>query len=186
MRYRLQGPLTRSGSYIDRRDRVPPGTRARSLGAPAVVSPPARLADGGERRVPLVLRKARDPGAPTSRVDSLDREERPLPDRAAADPPTETLADLPAAGIVVWAVIYSPVESNPPPRPIRLDLSKARHLECCDGPVSVAGGDDELTGYGPGRAYSVIVRIYFGAPPTRSLRTQAQRAVNDLRLPTPR
>ena len=86
-------------------------------------------------------------------------------DRATADPPTKTLAQLPAGGIVVWAVIYSPVESNPRPHPMRLDLSKARHLECCDGPVSVVGGDDELTGYGPGRAYSVIVRVYFGSPP---------------------
>ena len=107
-------------------------------------------------------------------------------DRATADPPTRTLAQLPAAGIVVWAVIYSPVESDPPPQPIRLDLSKARHLECCDGPVRVGGGDDELTGYGPHRAYSVIVRVYFGSRATRGLRAQAQRALNRLRLPGPR
>ena len=107
-------------------------------------------------------------------------------DRATADPPNKTLAQLPATGIVVWAVIYSPVESNPSPSPIRLDLSKARHLGCCDGPVSVVGGEYELTGYGPEHAYSVIVRVYFGSRPNGSLRAQAQRALNHLRLPTPR
>lgn len=107
-------------------------------------------------------------------------------DRATADPPNRTLARLPATGVVVWAVVYSPVESSPPPSPIRLDLSKARHLPCCDGPVTVVGGEDELTGYGPERAYSVIVRVYFGSRPTKSLRAQAQRALNQLRLPSPR
>ena len=38
---------------------------------------------------------------------------------------------------------------------------------------------------GPG-AYSVIVRVYFGSPPTRSARVQAQRAIEQLELPLPR
>ena len=107
-------------------------------------------------------------------------------DRATADPPNRTLAHLPATGVVVWAVIYTPVASNPPPRPIRLDLAQAHHLRCCDGPVTVVGGTDELTGYGPSRAYSVIVRVYFGSRPTAALRAAAQRALDRLRLPSPR
>lgn len=105
-------------------------------------------------------------------------------DDATADPPNKTLAHLPSNGLIVWAVIYSPAENGQ--KPIRLDLGRARHLRCCDGPVSVAGGDYELTGYGPNRAYSVIVRIYFGSRPTRGLRAQAQRALNQLQLPSPR
>ena len=94
---------------------------------------------------------------------------------------------LPATGVVVWAVIYTPVAGNPPPGLIQLDLAQqTRHLRCCDGPVAVVGGTDELTGYGPGRAYSVIVRDYFGSRPTAALRAEAQRALDRLRLPAPR
>jgi hypothetical protein len=102
-------------------------------------------------------------------------------DDATADPPNTTLAHLSPNGVVVWAVIYSPVENGQ--KPIRLDLSGASHLRCCDGPVTVAGGDYDLAGDGPDGAYSVIVRIYFGARPTRALRAQAQRALSHLRLP---
>lgn len=101
---------------------------------------------------------------------------------ATADPPNKTLAHLPARGIIVWAVIYAPASSG---RPIRLDLQAARHLACCDGPVRVAGGDYELAGYGPRRAYSMIVRVYFGSRPTRSLVASAQLALDHLRLPAP-
>lgn len=101
-------------------------------------------------------------------------------DPATADPPNSTLAHLPADGVVVWAVVFPPAKQGE--RPIRLDLAQARHFPCCDG-VGVVGGEDELTGAGPRRAYSVIVRIYFGSPPTRARRAEAQRALVRLALP---
>lgn len=103
-------------------------------------------------------------------------------DESTADPPNKTLAHLPARGIIVWAVIYAPASNG---RPISLDLRRARHLACCDGPVRVAGGTYELAGYGPRRAYSMIVRVYFGSRPTRSVLAAAQLALNHLRLPSP-
>jgi hypothetical protein len=103
-------------------------------------------------------------------------------DDATADPPNATLAHLPANGLIAWAVIYDPTNSE---TPLRLDLRGARHLKCCEG-AYVAGGNYELTGYGPARAYSVIVRVYFGSHPTKSALAQAQRALNHLRLPSPR
>ena len=103
-------------------------------------------------------------------------------DDPTADPPNATLAHLPRNGLIVWAVIYSPANSG---APLRLDLRKARHLACCEGEY-VAGGSYELTGYGPKRAYSAIVRVYFGARPTRSALVQAQRALDHLQLPAPR
>ncbi len=105
-------------------------------------------------------------------------------DRATADPPSKTLAHLPANAMIVWAVIYGPAATRQ--RPIELDLAKAKHFACCDGPVAVVGGDYELTGSGPEHAYSVIVRVYFGSKATRSLLAQAQRALDHLRLPSPR
>jgi hypothetical protein len=102
-------------------------------------------------------------------------------DAATADPPNKTLADLPPDGVIVWAVIY---QSGQHQQPFSLDLDKARHLSCCEG-VSVAGGDDELTGSGPNGDYSVIIRVYFGSPPTAASRKQAQAALNKLQLPDP-
>ena len=103
-------------------------------------------------------------------------------DEPTADPPNATLARLPSNGLIVWAVIYDPANSG---APLRLDLGKARRLKCCEG-AYVAGGNYELAGYGPKRAYSAIVRIYFGSPPTKSLLTQAKRALTHLQLPPPR
>jgi hypothetical protein len=105
-------------------------------------------------------------------------------DDATADPPNTTLSHLPANGLIVWAVIFAPAESGQ--KPLRLNLADARHLKCCDGPVTVAGGQYELTGTGSADAYSVIVRIYFGSRPTGRLRAQAQRALNQLELPAAR
>ncbi len=51
---------------------------------------------------------------------------------------------------------------------------------------TLAGGDYDLTGFGPDDAYSAIVRIYFGSRPTRALRAEAQRALDRLKLPAPR
>ena len=41
------------------------------------------------------------------------------------------------------------------------------------------------TGAGPRRAYSVIVRVYLGSRSTPALRSEAQRALDGLRLPPP-
>jgi hypothetical protein len=103
-------------------------------------------------------------------------------DDPTADPPNATLAQLPADGIVVWAVIYSPAARGD--QTVRLDLARARHLPCCDG-VDVVGGEDELAGSGGSGRYSVIVRVYYGSGPTRALRRDAQRALARLQLPTP-
>lgn len=103
-------------------------------------------------------------------------------DDPTADPPNATLAHLPRNGLIVWAVIYNPANSS---APLRLDLRKARHLACCEGEY-VAGGSYELTGYGPGRACSVIMRVYFGARPTKAALMQAQQALDHLQLPAPR
>jgi hypothetical protein len=101
---------------------------------------------------------------------------------ATADPPNTTLAHLPANGVIIWAVIFHPAQRG---KPIRLDLSNARRLACCEG-AYVAGGDYELSGTGPGRSYSVIVRVYFGSRPTAARRAEAQRALGQLKLPAPR
>ena len=105
-------------------------------------------------------------------------------DRPSADPPTRTLARLPPRGILVSVVIYE--SGRKAQRPIELRLVHARRFPCCDG-TYVMGGEYGLSGGGgPHNAYSVIVRIYFGSPPTRTMRTQAQRALDRLDLPPPR
>jgi hypothetical protein len=107
----------------------------------------------------------------------------PYRDRRRADPPDATLSRLPRRGIVVFAVVYQTAQSIE--RRVVLRLDKARRYPCCDG-TYVAGGEYALTGAGPGLAYSVIVRIYFGSAPTRSMRAEAQRALDHLELPSPR
>jgi hypothetical protein len=103
-------------------------------------------------------------------------------DPATADPPNQTLQQLPHGAIIVWAVIYQ--DPHPSPSLIRLELAQARRYACCEA-AYVAGAEHELTGSGPGRRYSVIVRIYFGSPPTPASRALAQRALDQLRLPSP-
>jgi hypothetical protein len=103
-------------------------------------------------------------------------------DRRTADPPDATLSQLPRRGIVVFAVIYQAAQTAAGRIVLRLD--RARRYPCCDG-THVAGGEYGLAGAGPGLAYSVIVRVYFGSPPTRAMRAQAQRALNHLSLPPP-
>ena len=101
-------------------------------------------------------------------------------DPVTSDPPNRTLMHLPGDGAIVWAVVY---QSRPGrQRPIRLDLRRARHYACCEG-ASLAAGSYELVGLGPGRAYAVIVRIYFGSRPDRRARVRAQRALDQLELP---
>jgi hypothetical protein len=101
-------------------------------------------------------------------------------DQATADPPDKTLMHLPANGIVVWAVIFQGLSREH--RGIVLRLSRATHFSCCEG-VPLRGGEYELHGYGPNRAYTVYVRIYFGSPPNAAMRAQAQHALNQLKVP---
>ncbi len=101
-------------------------------------------------------------------------------DPATADPPNRTLAHLRSDGVIVWAVILAPAHA--PDRPVSLLVGRAKHFPCCER-EPVAGGEYELTGSGPDRAYSVIVRIYFGSRPTNKLRGDAQLALDHLRLP---
>jgi hypothetical protein len=103
-------------------------------------------------------------------------------DHATADPPNKTLAHLPPNAVIVWAVIFAPVQNE---KPIRLDFDNAQRFACCEA-TYVAGGEYELTGTGPGRTYSMIVRIYFGSRPTGKLKAEAQLALGRLRLPSPR
>jgi hypothetical protein len=104
-------------------------------------------------------------------------------DLPTADPPDATMSHLPPRGIVIFAVIYQ--SGRKTQKPIQLRLSHATRYPCCDG-TYVAGGEYGLSGRGPRRAYSVIVRIYFGSRPSLSMRTQAQRALDRLKLPSPR
>ena len=104
-------------------------------------------------------------------------------DRPTADPPDATLSQLPSKGIVVFATVYESAGLRG--RPIDLRLARARRYPCCDG-TYVAGGEYALAGAGPAAAYSVIVRVYFGSPPTPVMRTRAQHALDQLELPAPR
>ena len=104
-------------------------------------------------------------------------------DGRTADPPDATLSRLPRHGIVVFATVYESAPNRGPR--IALRLERARRYACCDG-TYVPGGEYALAGAGPGAAYSVIVRVYFGSAPTRSMRAQAQRALDHLELPLPR
>jgi hypothetical protein len=104
-------------------------------------------------------------------------------DKATADPPNATLAHLPRDGVIVWAVIFDSGWKGE--KRIQLDMGKATRFDCCEA-SRVAGGEYEVSGYGPGGRYSVIVRVYFGSKPTRVLRAEAQRALDRLRLPAAR
>lgn len=104
-------------------------------------------------------------------------------DRRTADPPDATLARLPRGAILVFATIYESGAEHG--TRIRLRLDRARRFPCCDG-TYVPGGEFALSGLGPGAAYSVVVRVYFGSRPTHSMRAQAQRALDHLALPRPR
>ena len=104
-------------------------------------------------------------------------------DPPTADPPNATLAQLPRRGIVVFATVYESAGRTKSLGDLR--LGRARRFPCCDG-TYVAGGEYELSGAGPGAAYAVIVRVYFGSPPTRAMRTRAQQALDRLVLPQPR
>lgn len=104
-------------------------------------------------------------------------------DGRTADPPNATLSHLPPRAILVFAVAYESGRAGG--RQIRLRLDQATRYPCCDG-TYVAGGEYAVAGMGPDAAYAVIVRVYFGSPPTRTMRAQAQRALDRLELPPAR
>lgn len=101
-------------------------------------------------------------------------------DGRTADPPDATLSHLAPRAILVFAAVYE--SGRVRGRQITLRLDRATRYPCCDG-TYVAGGEYALAGMEPDAAYSVIVRVYFGSPPTRAMRAEAQRALDGLALP---
>jgi hypothetical protein len=110
----------------------------------------------------------------------VDGDGHALPRRAGRRSPRRDSHAAPRRGIVVFAAAYQSAQKTQ--RRIALRFADAKHHPCCDG-TYVAGGEYALSGAGPAVAYSVIVRVYFGSPPTRSMRAQAQRALDRLELP---
>jgi hypothetical protein len=84
--------------------------------------------------------------------------------------------------VIVWAVIFDSGWRGE--TRIHLDMATAKRLACCEA-IRIPG-EYEISGYGPGSRYSVIVRVYFGSKPTSALRAEAQRGLNRLRLPASR
>ena len=111
------------------------------------------------------------------------------PDCNHFNPPNGTLRHLGPNDVVVWASIQEADPTGWPPAgrrlSPRLSLGHAFRLPCCDG-TSVAGGAYELYAFGPRKAYTVLVRVYWGSPPMASIRTAAQHAISALVLPAAR
>jgi hypothetical protein len=109
-------------------------------------------------------------------------------DCGKSDPPNKTLKRLPSHGVIVTASIRAPGQQLWPPVGRRLTanyaVSGAYRFPCCEA-VGI-GGISEMYGYGPGRAYAVLVRVYWGSPPDKSMRLAAQRAIRALHLPPAR
>jgi hypothetical protein len=107
---------------------------------------------------------------------------------ATSNPPNDTLRALPQRGIIVRVSIQPPDPTGWPPRGRELSrgysLAHAYRFRCCEA-VTI-GGDWELYGFGPERAYSVIVDAYWGSAPTRAMQAAAQRAISTMRLPAAR
>ena len=85
----------------------------------------------------------------------------------------------------MWASIQACTAGWPPDHrrvSAHYSLADAYHFACCEG-APIKGGEWELYGFGPKRAYSVLIRIYWGSPPTASMEAEATRAVHALRLP---
>jgi hypothetical protein len=82
---------------------------------------------------------------------------------------------------VVWAVIFQGVQHER--HAIKLNLRRAKHFRCCES-ERVPGGVYELEGwYGPRRAYTLYVRVYFGSRAGSAARAEAHHALDRLRLP---
>jgi hypothetical protein len=105
-------------------------------------------------------------------------------DRAVSDPPSRTLARIPRRGVVVWVSIQPPLMWPPDGRRTsgHFSLGDAYRFQCCDGSDALVP-EWELYGWGPRHTYSVLARIYFGSTPTRTMKAQAQHALDGLRLP---
>jgi hypothetical protein len=108
-------------------------------------------------------------------------------DTATADPPNRTLTRMPRRGIVIWASIAPPDYWRPTGRRVstRRTLAHAYRFACCEA-AWIAGGEWEIYLFGPRRAYSVIVRVYWGSPPTRTMRAGAEGMLRRLHLPPAR
>jgi hypothetical protein len=109
-------------------------------------------------------------------------------DCATSNPPNATLRSFPKRGIIVRVSIQPPDPTGWPPSGRQLSpsysLRGAHHFPCCEA-VSIAGVW-ELYGFGPKRAYSVIVDVYWGSAPTKAMKAAAQRAISTLHLPATR
>jgi hypothetical protein len=110
-------------------------------------------------------------------------------DCGTSNPPNATLQQFPRRGIIVWASIQPPDPTGWPPTRRRLSrnysLTDAYHFPCCEATL-IGGGAWELYGFGQKRTYSVLIRVYWGSPPTRAMKAVAQRAIRTLRLPQAR
>lgn len=105
-------------------------------------------------------------------------------DRATSDPPNKTLQRFASSGVVVWAAI-EPVSGWPAGGrrvSAHYSLADAYRFPCCEA-AYIGGGEWELYGLGPSRAYSVLIRIYWGSPPTVRMKQEAVRAIHALRFP---
>jgi hypothetical protein len=111
------------------------------------------------------------------------------PDCTTANPPNATLQRLPRGGIIVWASIQPPAATGWPPDRRRLSrrysLTDAYRFPCCEA-TAIGGGLWELYGSGPRGAYGVLVRVFWGSPPTAAMKAEAQAAIATLRLPDAR
>ncbi len=84
-------------------------------------------------------------------------------DSARSDPPNRTLEHRPADGVVVWASIQGCTMGWPSDHRrvnVHYALADAYRFPCCEA-AAIGGGEWELYGFGPKRAYSVLVRIYW-------------------------
>jgi hypothetical protein len=83
-------------------------------------------------------------------------------DPASSDPPNTTLQHLPPGGVVIWASIQPPTAWPPDHRRVSVhySLADAYHLACCEA-ATLGAGEWELYGFGPKRAYSVLIRIFW-------------------------
>jgi hypothetical protein len=111
------------------------------------------------------------------------------PDCDHSTAPNATLRALHPNDIVIWASIQRADATGWPPsgRPSSslYSLRQAYRLPCCDG-AAVAGGVWELYAFGPARAYEILVRVFWGSPPTHRMRAAAQNAIDRLDAPAAR
>ena len=107
------------------------------------------------------------------------------PDCGTSAPPNKTLKVLPRHGVIVTANIRPTGQEMWPPDGRRVasnySVTSAYRFACCEAESS--GGISEMYGFGPQRAYTVLVRVYWGSPPDKTMRLAAQRAIRTLHLP---